>query len=201
MTETVIYPRKSEGRVSVFVFYLEATRDFCPTGHRPRTSVSPHRKWIRLQSPSGNKLRRIRGSVLPEQTGKEDFMPPPAQRERLRHAHFAKPSSIKLEFADKKFTLKIAKLGMPIDRIRWETVVASPAGDSMTVQGIKGEKIPIDSSTLRYFVDPLYAAEMDAALKSLQFSREELKAMARDNPPPPELFAQPEQDLTNESWK
>jgi hypothetical protein len=90
---------------------------------------------------------------------------------------------------------------MPIDRFRWETVAASSAGESMTVLGIKGEKIPIDSSTLRYLVDKDYATKMDATLKSLQFSREELQEMARDNPLPNELIPPSGEDLISESWK
>ena len=35
----------------------------------------------------------------------------------------------------------------------------------------------------------------------LQISEEELERLVRDNPPPPEWFAQPPQDLTRESWK
>jgi hypothetical protein len=54
---------------------------------------------------------------------------------------------------------------------------------------------------LRYLVDPAYAAEMDSALKKLQFSREELQEMARDNPMPLDLFAPSGQDLISDSWK
>jgi hypothetical protein len=135
------------------------------------------------------------------QTLKEIHILHPTRSEHLMRARFVRPSSIKLQFADKSFLLKIDLLGMPVDRIRWETASASPAGVSMIVQGIKGEKIPIDSSTLRYLVDRNYAAKIDSSLKSLQFSRQELQEMARDNPPPPELLAQPKQDLISDSWK
>jgi hypothetical protein len=119
----------------------------------------------------------------------------------LVSARYIQPLSISLQFADRQFTLEAASLGMPVDRIRWDTAAISPTGDAMTVRGIKGETIPIDSSTLRYLVDPSYAAKMDAALKDLQFSRAELEEMARDNQPPVELLDQAEQDLTSDSWK
>ena len=114
---------------------------------------------------------------------------------------FAPPSSISLTFSDKAFDLSIERLEMPLDRINWSSVVASPTGEKMTVNGIKGEAIPIDSSVLRYLVDPDYAAMMDAKLKSLQFTEEELERLIRDNPPPDEWFNEPESDSTHESWK
>jgi hypothetical protein len=131
---------------------------------------------------------------------------PPGQSvpglERLRRAGFVPPSTIELEFVDGlRSLLAIDLLGMPVDRINWMTVTASPAGDKMTVNGIKGDAIPIDSATLRYLVDEKYAAKMDQTLKSLQFSRDELAELARDNPPPSWWYDEPEQDMTRESWK
>jgi len=122
--------------------------------------------------------------------------------ERLCRARFVPPSTIELEFVDGlRSLLAIDLLGMPVDRINWTTVTASPTGDKMTVNGIKGDAIPIDSATLRYLVDEKYAAKMDQTLKSLQFSRDELAELARDNPPPSSWYDEPERDMTRESWK
>jgi len=121
--------------------------------------------------------------------------------EYLVGARFLRPSKIEVTFADGLFTLDIKSLGMPVDRIRWRTVAASPAGEAMTVRGKRGDEIHIDSATVRYLVDERYAAKVDATLKELQFSREELRELARDNPPPPEWFNEPERDLARDPWK
>ncbi len=97
--------------------------------------------------------------------------------------------------------MAIDLLAIPLDRVDWPTTQVSPSGDKIIVKGVKGDPIPIDSATLRYLVDDKYAAEMDARLKSLQFSEKELERIARENPPPPDWFSQPSRDLTRESWK
>jgi hypothetical protein len=109
---------------------------------------------------------------------------------------------LQLSFGDGQFfPLAVERLGMPVDRINWPTATASPGGESMMVQGIKGDPVPVDSATLRYLVDKHYAAMMDAKLKSLQFTDEELDRIVRDNPAPPEWYAQPSRDLSRPSWK
>lgn len=123
-------------------------------------------------------------------------------QELLTTAKFTPPSTIKLKFADGRHaSLAIKLLDMPIDRFDWSTAAASATGEHMTVKGIKGEIIPIDTTVLRYFVDKKYAAMMDAKLKSLQFTEEELEQLVQNNRPPAEWFAQPSRDLTLESWK
>ena len=121
--------------------------------------------------------------------------------EHLTCARFTRPSSIELTFADKTFSLPIHLLEMPIDRIQWSTVAASPTGEMMTVIGVNGELVPISAEVLRYLVDSEYAADADAVLKKLQFTDDELERIVRDNPPPAEWYAQPTRDLTRESWR
>lgn len=122
--------------------------------------------------------------------------------DELKTARFIRSSnSIELSFSDKSFILPIEQLEMPVDRIDWPTLAASPTGEKMTVKGVKGDPVPIDSSTLRYLVDEEYAAQMDAKLASLQFTEDELDQLIRDNPPPTEWFAEPSHDFMRESWK
>jgi hypothetical protein len=119
----------------------------------------------------------------------------------LKRAHFVPPSLIELTFVDKTFLLAIELLEMPVDRIQWSTVAVYPTGEAMTVNGIKGDVIPIDSSILRYLVDKDYAAQLDTKLATTQFSDDELKRIVRDNPPPPEWYAEDHTDMLRESWK
>jgi hypothetical protein len=126
----------------------------------------------------------------------------PEQTDKLTAATFVPPSKIRLVFADdQRFSLAIGRIGMPVDRIDWQTLKLSPGGETVVVKGIKGDAVPIDSGTLRYLVDKAYAAKIDESLERLQFSRRELEEMARDNPPPSEWYDVVEPDLTRESWK
>ena len=122
--------------------------------------------------------------------------------EQLTHATFVAPSTIELEFGDGlRCPLAIDLLGMPLDRIDWPTLEASPGGEKIVVKGIKGDAVPIDAGTLRYLVDKKYAARIDKSLASLRLSRDELAEMARDNPPSPEWYDESGDDFTRESWK
>jgi hypothetical protein len=88
------------------------------------------------------------------------------------------------------------RLGMPIERINGSTLAASPNGENIVVLGIKGDTVPIDAATLRYLVDETYAAKMDAELRRLQFTDEELRQLDLEEPPPG-FFEGPE-DFTRE---
>lgn len=123
-------------------------------------------------------------------------------RDVLRAARLEGKAALRLVFADNRsFLLPVGRIGMPVDRIKWNTAEPSHGGTSMTVTGIKNDPVPIDSGTLRYLVDKTYADEMDAALRAIQFSDEELDRIVRDNRPPAEWYAQPSRDLTRPSWK
>jgi hypothetical protein len=110
------------------------------------------------------------------------------RRDHLKSARHVAPSSICLAFEDQSFSLPIERLEMPLDHIRWDTLTAHPSGNALTVRAVTGELITIDSSTLRYWVDPEYAKELEAAFAAGRLTRNELADMARDNPPPRELF-------------
>jgi hypothetical protein len=125
-----------------------------------------------------------------------------ALSDHLASARYVQPGTLELKFEDgKSYSLAVERIGMPVDRIKWLTAKASPGGESMMVLGIKGDPVPVDSATLRYLVDKDYAAQMDASLKTLQFTDEELDRIVRDNPAPREWYAQPPSDMRRESWK
>ncbi len=110
----------------------------------------------------------------------------PIRPEYLLQARSATAQSIELEFDDGLVRrLSVARLRIPVDRMRWDTVKASPTGEAMMINAVDGDLITIDSSSLRYLVDPAYAAEIDKALDEVQLTRDELR----------ELLAQPNRPL------
>jgi hypothetical protein len=126
----------------------------------------------------------------------------PDRRVAVTEATYHPPASIALRFADgAEFSVPIAKLEMPLDRIRWETVTASSAGEAMSLTGICGDAIPIEAAALRFLVDAEYAAEIDAEVAKLRLTREEMSRMAAQNPPPPEWLREPPPDMRRDSWK
>ena len=133
-------------------------------------------------------------AALPQTNGRPDA------RVVVVEASFQLPSTIVLRFADgAEFSLPIAKLEMPLDRIQWETATA--IGEAMVLTGIRGDAIPIEGTTLRYFVDAEYAAEIDAEVEDLRLTRDEMSRMAADNPPPPNWLREPAPDMRRDSWK
>lgn len=100
--------------------------------------------------------------------------------EKLAHARFVRPSTIKLEFADgQKFSMTIGLLDMPSDQINWPTLKESPGGEKVVVKGRKGNSIPIDSATLRYLVDDKYAAKIDKSISDLHMTLTEQEECSR----------------------
>lgn len=122
--------------------------------------------------------------------------------EHVIEARYINPGRIDVRFADGyRHLLASRLLGMPKGRIDWPTLRVSPDCTTVIVNGIKGDPVPIDSTVLRYLADAKYAAELDAKLKSLQFTDEELSTMVGENQPPEEWFDKREPDLRRESWK
>jgi hypothetical protein len=116
------------------------------------------------------------------------------RRVSLTAAIFRLPSLIDLRFADDAaFALPIAKLQIPLDRIRWETATVASSGETIQLIGIRGAAIPIEAGLLRYLVDAGYAAEIDAEADELRLTREEMHRMAAENPPPPDWLREPAQ--------
>jgi hypothetical protein len=116
--------------------------------------------------------------------------------EQLTSAAFVEPSRIKLEFVDRRsFVLPIELLGMPADRIDWQTLKASPDGEKIVVKGIKGDPIPIDSGTLRYLVDEKYAAKIDKSIRDLHIPIEEARSATVDAPIDPRWADVDDDDL------
>ena len=85
----------------------------------------------------------------------------PTNPERLTSGEFVPPSTIKLEFADGfSCQMNIDLLEMPIERINWPTLKLSPSGDKVIFRGIKGDLVPINSTTsliIKFYESPFYS--------------------------------------------
>lgn len=98
--------------------------------------------------------------------------------DHLLRSQFVPPSTLNLNFADACFSLDVHLLEIPMDQMQWSTATASQAGDAMMVQTVDGESIPIDSATLRYLVDPPYAAKIDKSIRDLHMTPAEAREAA-----------------------
>lgn len=98
--------------------------------------------------------------------------------DHLLRSQFVPPSTLDLSFADAHFSLDVHLLEIPMDQVQWNTATASRAGNAMMVQTADGESIPIDSATLRYLVDPLYAAKIDKSIRDLHMTPDEAQEAA-----------------------
>jgi hypothetical protein len=98
--------------------------------------------------------------------------------DHLLRSQFVPPSTLDLSFADTRFSLDVHLLEIPMDQMQWNTATASRTGDAMMVQTENGESIPIDSATLRYLVDPQYAAKIDKSISDLHMTPAEAQEAA-----------------------
>lgn len=122
-----------------------------------------------------------------------------AETTRLKAAHFTRPASLQLTFADGlEATIPVARLGMPVDRIKWRTVRVTDGGRAMTVTAIKGEAVPVASATLRCLADEDYATKVKGKLNDLLSV---LDGLTGEGETPAGLFDQPARDPVLPSWK
>jgi hypothetical protein len=165
--------------------------------NRRRAVWKPRIIECRARRPaSAMRLERSQLNPEPGMPVFEDVRP-----DRLRAARFVAPASVELTFADDfKATLPVSRLEMP-GRIRWQTVRLTDGGDTMTVSGVPGDEIPIPASTIRYLVDADFATGKKARRPKGRLTRDQLRKLAEQNPPPPELFDQPAHDLIRDTWK
>lgn len=128
-----------------------------------------------------------------------------ASKQKLKSAVYVRNLGINLVFEDNlSVLLDIKKLQMPLKKIKWNTSTLSQDGSSIIVIGIKGDEYQIDSDTLRYLVDPIYAKIIDEELDKIRLTREELAEIAK-NPPSPEeireIFDYNSDDLIKPSFR
>jgi antitoxin (DNA-binding transcriptional repressor) of toxin-antitoxin stability system len=83
-------------------------------------------------------------------------------------ARYVSPTQLYLRFADGlEGTWTFEQLDLDMANMKLDTVRASDAGTHVEVQDDWGEDVQLDSSSLRYLVDPKYAADVESRLNVL----------------------------------
>lgn len=167
-----------------------------------RGKVAPRETVPIIWSPSqlslsfGESLQCVLMS-RPERISSEPVSP-----EHLASAKYVSRGKIELVFQDGLHALlDVKRLGMPTGKIDWKTCAAMLDGSSIVVSTPKGEKIPIDSGSLRYLVDPDYATKMDEALSAVRLSRDELAEISGNAPPLNEVADCDGGNVVRSRWK
>jgi hypothetical protein len=103
-------------------------------------------------------------------------------------------------FADgRRFVAFVTVFEMPVHLLRWDTLVVARGGHAITVTDVTDEPVEIDAETVRYFVDPVFAERAKAELAKVQFTRDELKNLARESSLRP--ATQPEGEFVRTAWR
>jgi hypothetical protein len=91
-----------------------------------------------------------------------------AKPDQLKSASHEKNGEIALTFADgHSGRVNLSDLGIDWRRLRMNTIRASLWGSAAEVKDANGKTFDIDSSVLRAWIDPDYAADLEDKLKSL----------------------------------
>jgi hypothetical protein len=94
-------------------------------------------------------------------------------------AHFVEPSQLFLKFADGQTgTWSFDELQLDMMDMKPETIKTSSCGTSIEMQTIQGENVQLDASSLRYAIDPNYAAEIDQSIRNSHISPKEFDKAA-----------------------
>jgi hypothetical protein len=95
-------------------------------------------------------------------------VPHPA-KDHLLAVHQVGDGQVALRFLDGFVgSLKVADLGLDTSRLRLGTIRAAQSGESAEVEDQSWHTISIDSSVLRAYVDPQYAAILKEAIAELR---------------------------------
>lgn len=90
------------------------------------------------------------------------------RRDHVAHAKYVAPSQMFLQFTDGfTGTWTFDQLQLDMANMKLPTVRASKSGTSVEVKSKRGERVQIDSSSLRVLTDPVYAAEIEDKLNAI----------------------------------
>jgi hypothetical protein len=76
-------------------------------------------------------------------------------------------------------TWSFSTLGLDMSNMKVETIRAPKNGTGISVKSIQNEDLLLDSSMVRYKIDPKYAAMIDHAIAELHLPLEEAREAAR----------------------
>ncbi len=159
----------------------------------PTKLVGSFLKRQGLVVPKEKSGRALVGARLGQlSTGPEEsVVEPVGRKDAVLSAVFLPPSSVAIRFADGfegEWTLQ--QLDFDSSGLELDTLRAADDGATVQIKSQKGDWGQIDSAILRYLVDAEYAAECDRNLERLQLAPEVLERFVKDNPPPPEWYAE-----------
>ena len=99
--------------------------------------------------------------------------------DHLTNACCVDGSSVELTFADGLVArVTLSQLDLADGEVNLQTAKAAATG--LAVKAAKGRKaVVIDSATLRYLADPVYAAKIDQSIRDLHMSPAEANEAAR----------------------
>ncbi|MFO0967800.1 MAG: hypothetical protein U0793_19740 [Gemmataceae bacterium] len=138
--------------------------------------VSPPPAFAEMACPFKQEAIRSR-SASPDAIGPMNKQPP---LDHLRSLVFTPPTTLDLTFPDKTFSLDVTALDVPANRLDWRTAKTLPNETGLAVDVINNnEKIAIDAATLRYLVDPQYAAQIDQSIRDLHMTPAEAEEASR----------------------
>jgi hypothetical protein len=105
-------------------------------------------------------------------------MPSSTTIDHLTNARCVDASSVELTFADRLVArVTLAQLGLADSDVDLRTANVTPTG--LAIKPTKGRRFVIDSATLRYAADPVYAAKIDKSIRDLHITPAEFDEAAR----------------------
>jgi hypothetical protein len=124
---------------------------------------------------------QIKGVRLDMQTATQDAMPPLAmpegRKDHLISARYQPPSRIRLAFADGLTGIwSFRQLELKMTNMKPTTIRVTASGTAIEVISKSGERVEIDSSSLRAMIDSAYGAELEMAFVRIRGPIEDLNA-------------------------
>jgi len=91
-----------------------------------------------------------------------------ARPERVLEARYVRTSQLFLRFADGlEGTWSFRQLGLDMSNMKLTSIKASASGKSIEVSSKWGDRVQLDTSSLRALIDPDYAAAIEKRLDAL----------------------------------
>lgn len=109
--------------------------------------------------------------------------------ERVIEARYVRTSRLFLRFADGlEGTWSFRQLCLDMSNMKVTSIKASASGNCIRVKSKWGDDVELDTSSIRWLIDPEYAARLEAEIAAMQIPSERLERIAAKNQPPQEWY-------------